>query len=431
MSRLLVHVDASHNSLQLNVFLLANASLYRTVKIANTNSFYVYGSESDLEKLEKILTINFNLTTVLRDKAENQNRFKNCISSYMLKTEVMASAKVEPNYYPYYFSNQIGKIYGLVPKNTVRTLIGVIELGGGFLQSDLTAYWSDIGLTTTVPIVRAILIDGATNNISDINSSVEVALDIQNIGGICPNSTINVYFAPNTDQGFYDAIAHAISDGCKTISISWAGPESQWSSQELTTYNNLLALAVSRGITICVASGDSSSSNGTASIIINFPSTIPNVLCCGGTKLICPDLVYDAKTSETVWYDNPTEGTTGGYSSAFLVPAYQKNNIVGYTNLHRGVPDVSGNAEPSTGWIIMLKGQLYVVGGTSAVAPLWAAYLASINCNTFANNLIYPLKGRGFHDITVGNDGLFRASVGWDACTGWGSPNGTILTPYL
>uniref|UniRef100_A0A6C0E1A9 Peptidase S53 domain-containing protein n=1 Tax=viral metagenome TaxID=1070528 RepID=A0A6C0E1A9_9ZZZZ len=424
MNKILVHLEEQN----LKLVKYIKKEEYKLEEISKT-SFYVYGSPERLERIENILLEKYNISTIIKNNEENLNKFKKSTTSYKIKSkDKTLKKKGIPS--PYFYSNQMSKIYGLTAKNSLRVNIGIIELGGGYYSSDLQNYWRTIGLTN-FPIVNTISIDGATNNPLDIDSSIEVALDIQIVGGICPKSTINVYFAPNSDQGFYHAIARAINDKCSTISISWAGPEMYWSPSILTTYDNLFKVAVSKGITICVASGDTSSNNGTNTNVVYFPGSSPNVLCCGGTKLICPNLSYDNSTIETTWYDSKTEGSSGGYSSVFLTPTYQLNNVPNYNNIYRGIPDVSGNAEPSTGWIIIYRNTKYAVGGTSAVAPMWAGYLAAINCKTFANNIIYRLKGIGFHDITTGNNEGFNASSGWDPCTGLGSPNGKILSNYF
>ena len=91
---------------------------------------------------------------------------------------------------------------------------------------------------------------------------------------------------------------------------------------------------------------------------------------------MCPNRVYDTDTKETVWgsIKSKTEGGTGGgYSNVFPKPSYQ-NSAIPSNQTRRGVPDVAGDADPSTGWSIYLDGQYQVIGGTSAVAPMWAAY---------------------------------------------------------
>jgi kumamolisin len=128
-------------------------------------------------------------------------------------------------------------------------------------------------------------------------------------------------------------------------------------------------------------------------------------------------------------------------SNAFPLPSYQNGFGVpspsGQTG-GRGVPDVSGDADPNTGYNILVDGESAVFGGTSAVAPLWAALLARINQKIgksvgFLNPLIYAqaVEASGFHDVTEGNNGAFSAGEGWDPCTGLGTPDGTQLLAAL
>jgi kumamolisin len=409
MNKILVHLEEQN----LRLVEYIKKEEYKLESISKT-SFYIYGSPERLERIESILLDKYNISTIIKNNKENLNKFKKSTILYKIKTKT--KDKTFKKQSPYFYSNQISKIYRLTPKNSLRVKIGIIELGGGYYSSDLQNYWKTIGFTN-FPIVNAISIDGAINNPLDIDSSIEVALNIQTVGGVCPKSTINVYFAPNSEQGFYHAIASAINDKCSTISISWVSPEMDLSPTMLTIYDNLFKVAVSSGITICASSGD----NGTDSNVVYFPGSSPNVLCCGGTKLICPNLEYDSSTIETKCYDN-----TRVYSSFFLAPEYQLNNIQNYNSIYRGIPDVSGNAEHSTGWIIIYRNMKYVVGGTSAVAPMWAGYLAAINCKTFANNIIYKSKCKeGFYNITSENNEGF---TGWNPYIGLGSPNGKILT---
>src|ERR1039458_7847193 len=107
----------------------------------------------------------------------------------------------------------------------------------------------------------------------------------------------------------------------------------------------------------------------------------------------------------------------------------------------RGVPDVAGNADPATGYQVLVDGQRMVIGGTSAVAPLWAALvgrLAQAKGGSFG--MLQPLlyagvtagtAAPGFRDVTSGNNGAYAAGPGWDACTGLGVPDGTTLLTRL
>jgi kumamolisin len=103
----------------------------------------------------------------------------------------------------------------------------------------------------------------------------------------------------------------------------------------------------------------------------------------------------------------------------------------------RGVPDVCGDADPQTGYVIRVDGAEETIGGTSAVAPLWAGLIACLDEHLgaplgFVQPLLYPLLGSSsFHDITSGDNGSYAAGPGWDACTGLGSPDGTALAAAL
>lgn len=312
--------------------------------------------------------------------------------------------------------------------------IGLIELGGGYNPGDITTYFQGLGLTA--PTVVAVSVDGATNAPGDVNGAdPEVALDIQVAGSIANGARIAVYFAPNTDQGFIDAITTAVHDTANkpsVISISWGGPESTWAQSSVTALDDACQSAAALGVTITVASGDNGSSDGVSSgNHVDFPASSPHVLACGGTELIASGTSIQ---SEVVWNDGSQGGATGGgYSALFPLPSWQTS--AGIKGTGRGVPDVAGDASPESGYNILVDGEQEVVGGTSAVAPLWAALLALINQKKgspvgFVNPSLYPDEA-DFHDITQGNNGAYSAGPGWDACTGLGSPDGTELAAAL
>jgi kumamolisin len=316
--------------------------------------------------------------------------------------------------------------------------IAIIELGGGYTTTDLDAYFKQLGIAT--PSVTTVSVDGAKNEpTGDPNSAdTEVMLDIEVTGAIAPGARIVVYFAPNSDQGFLDAITTAIHDTTNKptiVSISWGGPESSWTAQAMTNYDAAFADAATLGVTICTASGDNGSSDGESDGLAHadFPSSSPNVLACGGTTL---EASGSTISSETVWNDGTQGGATGGgVSDVFPLPAWQKSaGVPPSTNpggrIGRGVPDVSGDADPNTGYEVRVDGASGPVGGTSAVAPLWAALVALINQHAgkpagFINALLYASGETSFHDIVSGNNGAYAAKAKWDACTGLGSPNGT------
>jgi kumamolisin len=319
--------------------------------------------------------------------------------------------------------------------------IGIIELGGGYRAADLTAYFKTLGLPA--PKVTTVSVDKGKNTPGNANGADgEVMLDIEVCASVATGAAIAVYFAPNTDQGFIDAISTAVHDTTNkpsVISISWGGPESSWTMQAMQALDAACQSAAALGITITVAAGDSGSSDGVTGNQVDFPASSPHVLACGGTKL---EATGGAIASEVVWNEQAGQqgATGGGVSQVFALPSWQAHAQVpsraGGAG-GRGVPDVSGDADPQTGYQVRVDGQSMVIGGTSAVAPLWAGLLALANAQNgksagFFQPQIYTAKGAAaFHDIVLGNNGAFSAGPGWDACTGLGSPIGTKLIALL
>jgi len=314
--------------------------------------------------------------------------------------------------------------------------IALIELGGGYTAKDLDAYFAGLGLPT--PGVVSVAVDGGANApVGDPNSAdAEVLLDIEVAGAIAPGARIAVYFAPNTDQGFLDAITSAVHDAANApsiVSISWGGPESSWTAQALKNFDDAFAAAALLGVTIVCAAGDNGSGDGVGDgkPHVDFPSSSPHAIACGGTRLA---LSGTAIASETVWNDGAGGGATGGgISAAFPRPTWQAT--AGVPPGGRGVPDVAGDADPQSGYIVRVDGTASVIGGTSAVAPLYAGLLARINQRAgkpagFINALLYA-NPAAFHDIVTGDNGAFSAGPGWDACTGLGSPDGARIANAL
>ncbi len=335
---------------------------------------------------------------------------------------------------------QVAGLYNFpTPISAKGQTIGIIELGGGYRTADIKAYFKSLGKTP--PTVVAVSVDKAKNAPSNPNGADgEVMLDIEVAAAVAPGAKIAVYFAPNTDQGFIDAIATAVHDKTNkpsVISISWGGPESSWTRQAMTALDAACQTAATLGVTVTVAAGDDGSTDGVSGSgnHVDFPASSPHVLACGGTKLEGNGTTI---ASEVVWNElTANEGATGGgVSTVFPLPAWQSaagvpklpNNSTG-----RGVPDVSGDADPTTGYVIRVDGQTMVIGGTSAVAPLWAGLIALSNATNksnagFINPALYGSKGKkSFHDITSGNNGGYQAGPGWDPCTGLGSPIGTAI----
>ena len=332
--------------------------------------------------------------------------------------------------------------------------IGLIELGGGYQTQNIQTYFSNLGLPA--PSVTSVSVDGASNQpTGDANGpDGEVDLDIEVAASVAPGVRIAVYFAPNTDAGFLDAITTAIHDTTNkpsVLSISWGGPESSWTQQAMQAMNSAFQDAASLGITVCCAAGDNGSNDGVndGKAHVDFPASSPYVLACGGTRLTASG--SNSIESETVWNDGANGGATGGgVSDVFGLPSWQENAGVPPSanpggHVGRGVPDVAGDADPETGYQVLVDGDEIAVGGTSAVAPLWAGLIAIANHELghsvgYINPTLYllPPSSGAFHDITSGNNdigdvpnGAYSAGPGWDACTGLGSPDGQALISAL
>jgi len=296
-----------------------------------------------------------------------------------------------------------------------------LELGGGYalpaLQSYFGAGWKGS--------VSSLSVAGATNDpTSDPNgASIEVMLDVCVAGKIAPAATLVVAFTLN-DGGtnFAAGITALLNAGCDVISISWGGPEDSWPVSDRDAVSQALAACARAGVAVFAAAGDNGSGDGETGAHVDYPGSDPNCVSCGGTRVQDP--------VDVVWNDGTQGGATGGgYSTVFPRPAYQP--VAGQW---RAVPDVAGPADPQTGWnIVDTQGNPITVGGTSAVAPLWAgiwALLQEANGGKrlpLAGKWLYGLPGDCFTDITVGNNGAFAAGVGYDACTGLGEPVGVQL----
>lgn len=321
--------------------------------------------------------------------------------------------------------------------------IGLIELGGGYSASDLDAYFSGLGLP--VPSVTVVGVDGASNAPTGAPTGPdgEVALDLEVAGSVAPAARLVAYFAPNTDQGFLDAVLAAVHDDTNrptVLSVSWGSPEPTWTAQARDAFQSAFQDGAALGVTVAVAAGDQGATDGSAdgALEVDFPASAPEAIGCGGTRLT---ISGGTVSKETTWNElSRGEGATGGgVSEAFPRPSYQSGASVplapnGYAG--RGVPDVAADADPVTGYQVLVDGQSVVLGGTSAVAPLWAALIARINQALghsvgFVNPLLYAAPAGTFHDITTGDNGGYAAGVGWDACTGLGSPDGTALLNAL
>jgi kumamolisin len=344
-----------------------------------------------------------------------------------------------------YTPTMIASIYGFPEGTGAGQTIGIIELGGGTRAADLKTYFESLGMAP--PSLVSVSVDHGRNHASGGANGPdgEVMLDIEVAGAVAPGAKLVAYFSPNTDAGFLDAVTTAIHDTThkpSVISISWGGPESSWTAQAITAFDQAFQDAAALGVTVCVAAGDNGSGDGVTDGAnhVDFPASSPHVLACGGTSLQASG---NAISSETVWNDGANGGAGGGgISTAFTtVPTWQSGLSAALTAggsvalTGRGVPDVAGDADPETGYQVRVDGSNTVIGGTSAVAPLWAGLIARLNASRgtplgFVNPLLYGAPA-AFNDIVSGNNGAYAAAKGWDACTGLGSPIGAALAKLL
>lgn len=303
-----------------------------------------------------------------------------------------------------YSPPQVAQLYHF-PRVTdcSRQCIGIIELGGGYRSDDITNYFASLKIP--IPKIIDISVDGVQNAPTGDPGGPdgEVALDIEVAAAVAPNVRVAVYFAPNTDSGFLNAISTAIHDATNkpsVISISWGNSEIQWTPQAMQAMNRLFQDAAALGVTICCASGDRGSSDGIDDNLlhVDFPASSPYVVGCGGTRL---EGSAHTITNEVVWNEGKDSGTGGGISDVFDLPSWQAAAHVPSSanpggRKGRGVPDVAGNADPVTGYKVLVDGQKFTVGGTSAVAPLWAGLVAILNEKLghpvgFVNPILYSL----------------------------------------
>jgi uncharacterized protein YjdB len=367
------------------------------------------------------------------------------------KLSIAAEQSISPNStnVPYFHMGQVRSIYNIPTPSTSGYVVGVISFGGGLYGSvdsngvltngDVQAYWTAIGIASSNhPKVIVVPINGATNSpsMSDGGSTMENTLDVETIGGACPSSnlTIIMYISPNTLDQFpvllnymynTNVTVNGVNYKPNLISCSWGAPEIYYSSGLLSSMNSILSTLTSAGINMCAATGDNGSNDGVGGVgnYVDYPSSNSYTTAVGGTRLVCPNNVYDSSTVETAW----TSGG-GGVSAIYSKPSYQ--SVLSGTN--RSLPDLAALADPNTGVVFLINGSYYVVGGTSVAAPIIAGFLASIRCARFINPLIYQIAVSSsgsscFHDLTGGSNGAYSARSGYDECTGWGSINGVNL----
>ena len=400
--------------------------------------------------------LKYDFTKSLKHKSKNANKHA--------KTNVTPPTRI---------SRFFSRAYNFPTYNTTNTnapVIAIISLGGTFLTSDLQTYWTACGNSGSAPSVTIVNV-GTTNRANaplgsvgsnNYESSIENTLDLELAMTLCPKANIRMYFGLNTTAGFLNAFQQAVTDlsnmssnVCKVISCSWGASEQAFDFPSLIQYDTVFKTAYNAGITICVASGDNGSSDGNSCLSLDFPSSSPYVVSCGGSSLV--NSSAGSSNGETAWSFNTRYdwGGGGGCSNYFERPSYQSGLSIGNTaypssmknsatclaNSARLSPDIAMNADPSYPWDIYFNGAYIGVGGTSAVAPSMSALIAlynkgSSNYNTATTSVLYKLYNQPskFNTITSGtNDsistgGYYVAQTGYNMCTGLGTINGSLLS---
>jgi kumamolisin len=322
-----------------------------------------------------------------------------------------------------YTPQHVKNAYGIPNLTGEGQKVGIIELGGAFSREDLIAYCN--AMQVPAPPVSVVSVMGGRQRSDPQGADIEVMMDVEIVAALAPLCSVRLYFAPNSDVGFAAAVFQA-SQECDVVSISWGGPERSWPGSARQAMDRALERAAQQGVNVFVAAGDNGSGDGVPGNNVDYPSSSPYCIGCGGTTLILDP--SGGIVSESVWNNGAGGATGGGYSKVYPQPDYQKGHINGSL---RGVPDVAGPADPETGWLLRVNGGPLTGGGTSAVAPLWAAIACLLNQKTgkrvgWLSPILYS-NPRVFNDDVTGGNGAYNAGPGWDACTGMGSPNGSRL----
>ena len=332
---------------------------------------------------------------------------------------------------------ELAEAYNFPEGDGEKEVIGIIELGGKFEQSDLEAYFSKYHIP--VPEIQIV----GEPSTTPVNDNVEVTSDIQVAGLLAPKAKFVIYYATSILNAMKMALADT-ENRLSVISISWAGSELGYSMQEINELNNVFYEASLKGITVVGASGDHGALNNKSYANVNVPVNSPFVLACGGTQTT---IVNGKLQEETVWNESTLQAqiaSGGGFSQRISEHPYQIPAIQNYIRNHpqfepyqkaggRGIPDIAANAADASGYALFFEGNWIKLGGTSLATPLWAALIARINQNLgyrlgFINAHLYQLVGTpAFHQILEGNNNLYLAALGWNPCTGLGTPNGEAL----
>lgn len=335
--------------------------------------------------------------------------------------------------------------YGVPPGSAAPgQTVGILSLGGGYTHGDLDTFCAHPSVAVPSPAIIDVSVHGGrnapTNGGDPDTADGEVALDLQTVAAVAPGAGIRVYFAPNTERGFVDSLARAVRDGCSVISISWGAPEALWPVSAMLAVDRTCQAALAMGVSVFCSSGDAGSGDGLHDqrSHADFPASSPHTVACGGTAMPLLDT-----TRETAWNDLASGGGAGGgaVSDVWPLPPFQRGahppRSVNDGRRRRTTPDLAANASPASGYRVLVGGEWQRMGGTSAVAPMLAGMAALINAELARrhpgarlgdfNAALYShfAPAGALHDIADGstNGGHYFARPGFDAVTGWGSPD--------
>ncbi|MGC9047890.1 MAG: protease pro-enzyme activation domain-containing protein [Caldisphaera sp.] len=390
-------------------------------------------------------------------------------SNYRLYNDFNFKKNQEANSLTYYTPGDFEGAYNVtnIMQYSNKSSIAIIDAyGDPLIYQDISQFDSMFGLPsanlTIIPI-------GPYHPSLGILTEwdLETALDVEAAQTMAPYAHIYLVVASNSANALFEAIDYVVSlDLANVVSMSWGEPENLialtgfYTSNPYYQYNeqNLgyayadyyFALGSAEGISFFSSSGDQGAYGGTPELYggVSFPSTSPFVTAVGGTSLfvnVTSGYLSDLNSSgkygyENAWSVSPLYGTsevasTGGYSTLIPKPWYQIGVVNG---TYRGVPDVSADANPYTGFVEVVDGSLIAIGGTSLASPLWAGIAADIDgyLNTslgLINPLLYSiyrnktLYDKAFHQIDFGYNGYYTATSGYNLVTGLGSPNAGLL----
>ncbi len=348
-----------------------------------------------------------------------------------------------------------------------QTIIDIVSYGSPTLQRDINIFDKQFGLPAiTIPVIAplgTVAFDPHSKEM--LGWAEETELDVEIMHAIAPEANIIVMTSPvDETEGTLGlpeflkleqyAVAHHLG---QIFSQSYAASEATLGDsigqQLVKTYTDFYKqITTQQGFTVVSGTGDNGATDYadiamtklSATATVNFPADVPWVTAVGGTTLLHSTAGY----SERAW-----SGSGGGLSKFFSEPSFQQSMTPATQSMllgRRGLPDIAADANPFTAMTNYINGQWTQIGGTSASTPFWAALIAIANQMAghplgFINPGIYKLAAsphfqRDFRDITSGtnevNDGTihvqgFQAGLGWDAVTGWGTPQVSQFIPDL